>query len=225
MPNLYAVTIESIKEVHSLPGSWENDALRELLALAEVDDLGEIADADLLDMVLMVLQDLGNQKAGELVLEAVFGDAMRPGVRQNLVADLQEDEPWTDFAEVSQQRGIFVAVCLLQKAFPRRYGTPDALQLRVKVTAQSSAGAPPMQAPQADWLIRLLACGMSEHNIVHRLYADELKAGKFKEADGLIWDCQAVDADSDNSRTFDLTAAAQLFNSLSPGQAFKASVI
>ena len=174
----------------------------------------------------MVLQDLGNQKAGELVLEAVFGESMRPGVRQNLVDDLQEEEPWSDFAEVSQQRGIFIAVCLLQKAFPTRYGTPDAREIRVKIKPMASAGIAALKVPRADWLIRLLACGMSEHDVVHRLYGAELKTGEFKDAPGLIWDCEPVDdpACTDTSQTFDITASAQLFKSLTARQSFKAEI-
>jgi len=223
MPNTYQVSILSINEVHALTGTWDNDSLRTLLRLAEVDDLGDIADGDLLEISLMVLQDLGNQKAGELVLEVVFGNSMRPGVRQNLVDDLQENEPWNDFAEVSQQRGIFIAVCLLHKAFPTRYGTPDALKIRVKFQPLAKAGAV-LKAPRADWLIRMLARGMSEHAIVHRLYGDELRSGEFKDAPGLIWECEPVDdaTCNDASRTFDITASAQLFSSLTTGQSFTA---
>lgn len=226
MPNSYQVTIESISEIHSLTGTWDNDALRALMEQAEVDELGDIADADLLEMSLMVLQDLGNQKAGELVLEAVFGDSMRPGVRQNLVDDLQDAEPWNDFAEIHQQRGIFIAVCLLHKAFPTRYGTPDALKLRVRFLPPSSSGTAAINTPQAAWLIRILACGMSEHAIVHRLYETELHAGEFNDAKGLIWECEPVEDPSGTatSRTFDITASSQLFNTLSARQSFTAEV-
>lgn len=224
MPNSYKVSILSISEVHSLTGTWDNNSLRTLLELAEADDLGDITDGDLLDISLMVLQDLGNQKAGELVLEVVFGDRMRPGVRQNLVDDLQDSEPWGEFPEISQQRGIFVAVCLLHKAFPNRYSTPDALEVRVKFQPLSSSGAAVLKAPRADWLIRLLARGMSEHAIVHRLYSAELKSGEFKDAEGLIWDCEPVDeaAGTDTSRIFDITASSQLLNTLTVGQSFTA---
>ena len=226
MPGSYQVTVLSISEIHSLTGTWDNDVLRALLKLAEVDELGDIADADLLEITLMVLQDLGNQKAGELVLEAVFGDSMRPGVRQNLVDDMRDIEPWNDFAEISQQRGIFIAVCLLHKAFPTRYGTPDALKIRVRFQplAKSETMAP--GTPRADWLIRMLACGMSEYAIVHRLYGAELKSGEFKDAPGLIWECEPVEDPEGTgaSRTFDITAASQLFNTLTARQSFTAEV-
>lgn len=226
MPNSYQVTIISVSEIHTLTGAWNNDSLRALLELAEVDDLGEIADADLLEMSLMVLQDLGNQKAGELVLGAIFGDSMRAGVRQNLVDDLQDAEPWNDFAEISQQRGIFLAVCLLYKAFPTRYGTPDALKLRVRFRHLTSSGATALNTPQAAWLIRILACGMSEHAIVHRLYETELHSGEFSDAKGLIWEYEPVeDPDATaTSRTFDITGSSQLFNTLTARQNFTAAV-
>lgn len=226
MPSSYQVTILSINEIHTLTGSWGNDSLRALLELAEVDDLGEIAEADLLEISLMVLQDLGNQKAGELVLEAVFGDSMRPGVRQNLVDDLQDSEPWNDFAEISQQRGIFIAVCLLHKAFPNRYGTPDALKVRARFQPLAKSGTMTLETPRADWLIRMLACGMDENAIVHRLYGSELKTGEFKDAPGLIWECEPVEdpAGTETSRTFDITASSQLFNTLTARQSFTAEV-
>jgi hypothetical protein len=63
---------------------------------------------------------------------------------------------------------------------------------------------------------------MEEHAIVHRLYSAELKSGEFKDAPGLIWDCEPVDdaATKDNSRTFDITASRQLFNTLTTRQSF-----
>jgi hypothetical protein len=231
MANAFNVVIQSITEIHTLPGIWDDKALNALLALGDADDLGDLAGQDLLEMTLMVLQDMGNQKAGELVLEAIFGNSMRPGVRQNLIDDLQQDEPWSDFAEVSQQRGLFVAVVLLHQAFPTRYGTPDAQVLRINVQTKSPAGLAAMDTAEPAWLLRLLAGGMDDSNIVHRIYGDDLSAGPFKSAAGLIWGHETVPGPASSeptdpmTRTIDVTAASQLFNSLFVGQSFKASVI
>lgn len=227
MPNTFHVSVLSMEEVHSLTGAWGNEDLRKILELADADDIGEIADQDLEEICLMSLQDVGNQRAGEIVLEAVFGDGMRPGVRQNLVDDLQEDQPWNDFAEVSQQRGIFVAVCLLQKAFPTRYGTPDATRMTISVQAETSEGLSSIDPRQSAWIIRLLACGLSEYNIVHRLYKDELRKADFAEASGLVWGAMRIEqqpAEDTRTRAIAITASSQLFNSLAIGQQFKAVV-
>jgi hypothetical protein len=226
MPDSFDVSVLSQDEVHALTGDWDNEAFRNVLALADADDIGEIAEEDLEDICLMSLQDIGNQRAGEIVLEAVFGASMRPGVRQNLVDDLQEDQPWNDFAEVSQQRGIFVAVCLLHKAFPIRYGTPDATRLTVRIQAETSAGLTSIEPQNCAWLVRMLACGLSDDNIVHRLYGDELKKGAFTEAAGLIWQAEIAEEPTEDAltRTITIAASSNLFNSLSAGQHFKAVV-
>jgi len=226
LPNTFHVSLLSSDEVHSLNGEWGHEALRKILELADADDIGEIANDELEEICLMSLQDIGNQRAGEIVLEAVFGEGMRPGVRQNLVDDLQEDQPWNDFAEVSQQRGIFVAVCLLHKAFPTRYGTPDATRLTIRVQAETSAGLASIDPRQSAWLVRLLACGLSDDNIVHRLYGDELKKGEFTEASGLIWGAEIVEEPAEGALvwTMSIIASSQLFHSLTAGQQFKAFV-
>ena len=224
MPNKYKVSIVSKKDVHTLTGIWDADSLRCMLDLADADDIGEIADSDLLDIAVMVLQDLGNQKAGELVLEAVFGETMRPGVRQNLVDDLQENEPWSDFAEVDQQRGIFVAVCLLQQAFPNLYGTPDAVELGVNVKAGAAQDLAPLLELRPEWVVRLLSAGLDQHNILHRLYTDELVSGAFADAPGLIWQLQIGEVgDQGTSCNFTVIASTQLLGSLATGQEFSAA--
>jgi hypothetical protein len=88
----FQLSIEEWAEIHELLGSWPPGRLRNILELAEFDDA--VADEDCVEMALMALQDLDWRAAGELVLEAVFGDAMTAGVRQNLTDDLEDDRPW-----------------------------------------------------------------------------------------------------------------------------------
>lgn len=226
MTSPFEVSILSAEEVHSLPGIWPAEALRQLLVKAEIDDAKSIVESDLLEMALMALQDLGNQAAGELVLEIIFGDAMRSGVRQNLVDDLQETSPWDDFATVEQQRGLFIAVVLLHQAFPNRYGTPDALRLKFTVQALSEAGSTALAAATAPWLIRILSFGLSDSDVLHRLYEDDLRSGPFKDAPGLIWYCEADTATGSEGkpvkvRSLDMISSMLWFGTLGKRQTFR----
>lgn len=219
LPHIVNVSILSRDEVHTLADSWGAESLRRVLELADADDLGEVADSELEDICVMALQDIGNRRAAEVVLETVFAESMRPGVRQNLVDDLQEDQPWSDFGEISQQRGIFVAVGLLQKAFPTLYGTPDAVQLTLKVQADAALALNGGKPPSPAWVICLLAGVLGQDNILHRLYGDELKKRDFEFASGLIWELDSLDDQSGNERslTIIVTAASQLLGALSAG--------
>jgi len=225
MADKFEVDIVSARQVHSLPGIWTLETLRSLLTLAEYDGVDQIEEKDLLDMAIMAIQDLGNQRAGERVLEVIFGDTMRPGVRQNLVDDLQQDEPWEEFANVSQQRGLFMAVVLLQQAFPTRYAVPDALALRFSIRGPEGADNLARQAADPVWLVRLLARGMPETAPLNRLYEEEIESGAFPDAAGLVWHCEiqesvAERAAGDALIDVELIAPNMWFESLSKGQVF-----
>jgi len=223
MPESYQVTIQSLTEVHALPGMWTPEKLKTLLELADFDDIGQLADAELFDMSLLVLQDLDEQEAGELALEAVFGSTMRPGVRQNLVDDLREDQPWDDIAELAHQKGVFETMIILQQAFPNRYGTPDASCLHIKVVAERDSGIVAMNCEDPLWLTRLLAAGMNERDILLRLYAEEIARKEFPTAEHIIWHSKMLDADG-KQQTIEIMSSLRWIGSLSQGQEYRAVI-
>ncbi|XOV82821.1 MAG: hypothetical protein ACFHXK_18420 [bacterium] len=183
---LFSVLVQDIEEVHTLPELWDAKRLQKVLALADYDDV--VDESDLLDMVILVLQDLEEQVAGEIVLEAVFGDNMNRGVRENLVNDLKDDRPWEQFSRVDQQAGVFEAVVLLQMAFPHRYGVPDALKVRLNVRATDAhAGRALKQRPSPLLLLRLMAASMEDDTVLNRRYGQEMQMKGFPYADAIVW--------------------------------------
>lgn len=211
-------------EVHALPDSWPIAALREVLRLADFDDV--VSDEDAADMAAMSLQDLGERKASELVLEVVFGAAMSPGVRQNLWDDLQDDRPWEQFAHVDQQAGLFEAIVLLHRAFPRSFGNPDALRLRVEVSpVDSEARALLRQPPSPAFMLRLLAGGMDPSAVLKRLYEDDLAGDRFPDAAGILWRIEpAPPADPPGAaHVFDIYSSCQWLAPLEDRERWQAS--
>ncbi len=188
----FQLRIDQWAEIHSLPDSWPTAALRDVLRLADFDDA--VADDDVAEMAVMALQDLPPREASELVLEVLFGDAMSAGVRQNLSDDLGDDRPWEHYAGVSRQAGIFEAVVLLQRAFPRSFGVPDALRLRVEVQAKGEDGCAWLRSgPRPALLLRLFASGMEGGAILRRLYESELAGDRFPDANGILWRIDEVE--------------------------------
>lgn len=182
----YQLVLSDYTEIHRLPDSWPDSALRQVLEKAEFDD--PVSDPELLEMCLMVLQDLKPRRAALVVLEVVFGDRMRPGVRDNIAEELQQDRPWEDHAVIDQQRGLFESVVLLQQAFPTLFGTPDALQLTLDIRpADRDACGQLEQGLSAALLLRMLAAGMDEDATLRRLFDDALASTRFDEADAIVW--------------------------------------
>ena len=189
----FQLAIDHWSEIHEFPDSWPIARLREVLELLDYDD--PTSDEELSDTVLMLLDDRGPRKAAEVVLEAVFGDQMSAGVRQNIAEDLQEDEPWAQHAAVEQQAGIFAAVVLLERAIPKFFGHPEAVRFHLKV----SSSVPEAQAWLTDQvdaalILRLLAEGMDSDVTLNRLYEYELDGDWFPAAGDILWCVSKIDA-------------------------------
>jgi len=187
MPNAtFQRRIDDWVEIHELPGSWPSRGLREVLRLAEFDDA--VTDDEVPDMAVMALQDLDEREACDVVLKVVFGDAMTPGVRQNVTDDLFEDRPWEHFADVGKQAGLFDAVVLLQRAFPTHFGIPDAVRLRLNVRATNEETRSwLLRDPSPSLILRLLASGMEYGAVLKRLYEKELASDVLSSADAILW--------------------------------------
>jgi hypothetical protein len=207
----FHLRIDAWNEIHALPDCWPTGKLREVLALADFDDA--VSDEEVPEMVVMVLQDLELQQAGERVLEVVFGDSMKSGVRQNVVDDLQDDRPWEHFADVDKQAGLFEAVVLLQRAFPERFGIPDALRVRIGVRASDAETSRWLrEGASSALLLRLLASGMGDDAVLKRLYASELASDDFRDADAILWRVEELEAaagDDPASRLYELYSSWQ----------------
>ena len=176
----------SWKEIHELPDGWSPTRLLSLLDSLEV---GDVPEAEALEMTLLALQDLEPDEAAERVLDAVFGEAMRPGVKRNLSHELNEDRPWENFADISRHKGIFNAVVLLQQAFPREFDRPDAVAVSIQLDTESERGKAWLGASNLDpaFLLRVLAAGMEDRAVLNRLFGEALAGHSFAEAGDILW--------------------------------------
>lgn len=189
MSKPFRVTVLGLKKIYDLPGSWGEDDYRALLNRMEVDDVAEIDSRDLLDFVLMALQDLDPEDAGEQVLAYRLPNRVSRGSRQNIVQDLLEGQrPWEEHADIRLHAGIFAASLLLYQALPRLFPRPDMMRATLRLQAQTSAAKEMLaRPPEAAFVTRVLADGMDEHSILERLFDEQLAARSFPEAEGIIW--------------------------------------
>ncbi|MBC8426534.1 hypothetical protein H8E07_20655 [bacterium] len=202
----------SWKEIHALPDGWPSGQLQFLLKLLDVDG---VSDEEALDMAVLALQDRDHDEAAELVLETVFRESMRPGLRRNLSHDLTDERPWEDFADITQQAGIFNASVLLQQAFPLEYGVPDAVSVVVRLDTARDKGRVWLGDPKPDpaLLARILANGMDERAVLRRLFGDSLRGARFEEAHSILWR-SSRNAGMETAFDFTLFSSHQWFDPL-----------
>ncbi|MEZ4387166.1 MAG: hypothetical protein R3D98_06235 [Candidatus Krumholzibacteriia bacterium] len=185
-PRDFQAQLLAWQEIHELPDGWPGNRLLALLVRLEVDG---VAESEAADLALLALQDLAPDEAADRVLEVIFGDTMRGGVRRNLAHDLTGVRPWEEFADLSRQAGIFEAVVLLQKAFPRDYDRPDAVAVDLSLTTTSERGNAWLDAPTVDpaLLARIIAAGLDPRATLLRLFSASLAGPRFPEAAWILW--------------------------------------
>ena len=186
---LFNVSVIKLEKIVDMPGTWSEDDYRNLMRELEVEDIDEMAAGDLLDFLLMALQDLGAEDAGERVLAYRLKKPVSRGVRQNIVEDLLEGgREWEEMADIFLHADIFAACVLLYQAFPKLYPKPDMLRLDLRLEALAPQGKELLQQePEAAFVARVLADGMSEKSILERLYDEQLAGDRFPEAAGIVW--------------------------------------
>jgi len=136
----------------------------------------------------MALQDLEPEEAADHLLKVVFGEKLRPGVRQNMVHQLKGERLYEEFAGVDHHAAIFEASALLYQVFPRVYPRPTIARLTLRVAAANPAAEAALkQEPGAAMVARLVAAGMGEASVLRRLYTEQLAGKPFPEAPAIIW--------------------------------------
>lgn len=201
MSKPFVVSVLGLKKIHDMPNTWTDEDYRALLTRLEVDDIDEIESRDLLEFVLMALQDLEPEDAGDQVLAYKLGGDVSAGSRQNIVQDLLEGQrPWEELSDIRLHARVFAASLLLYQAMPRLFAKPDMLQLMLQLKARGAeAKALLARPPEAAFVTRVLADGMDEHSILERLFDEQLVAHSFPEADGIIWLAEFGEPDADGS--------------------------
>jgi len=189
MSKPFLVSVLALKKIFDMPGSWSEAEHRALLNQLEIDDVDEIENKDLLDFVIMALQDLEPEEAGDQVLACKLAGRVTAGSRQNIVQDLLEGQrPWEELSDIGLHARVFAAARLLYQAIPSLFPKPDMMQLTLRLQARNDEAKKILaEAPEAAFVTRVLADGMDEHSILERLFDEQLAARSFDEAEGIIW--------------------------------------
>lgn len=196
---LFDVSVTGLKKIDDLPGSWNDSDYRSLLQELEIGGVDDLGGSDLFDVLLMALQDLGTEQAGERVLAYRLKQRVSRGVRENIVQDLLEGQrAWEENSNIYLHADIFAACVLLHAAFPGDYPKPDMMRLDLHLWASGSTGKSLLaEPPETAFVTRLLADGMSEKSILERLFDEQLAGRDFPEAEGIVWQAEFSEHSAD----------------------------
>jgi hypothetical protein len=203
----FSVLVKQFQVLEEIDGAWHHDDFIALLDAMDYGDTSDLAAADAREMCLLSLQELEPEAAAGLLLKYRCGSRLNAGQIQNIANEMPEEKMWEEYADMSLHEQMFAVGSLLFQAFPRVFPEPDAVQVDLQVTSLSDAGRGLLEVALSEaCVVRLLAAGMDEHAVLHRLFEDQLRGKRFPEADTIVWIVRQTDGE-------DSTAALSVISS------------
>lgn len=182
-------TVERLSFQHlaALPNAWQNTDYLALLDKLSYENPEAIAPAELAEMTKLALTDLEPAEAAEVVLGHLAGEELTKGQTDQLAHQMQTEKLWEENPNFALHQKFFNATQLLYDAYNGKFPHPQAVEFKVKITAASPADLTLLDHDTAATLLRLLAPGLSDRALLHRLFSDQVAGGEFPEAASILW--------------------------------------
>ncbi|WP_439581628.1 hypothetical protein [Dyadobacter bucti] len=213
----FKVKVLSFEQIHELPGSWEKSDLINLLNAMDYDNPGEIKDAELKEMCMMSLTDFEPEEAAKIVLDYTIADRLTEGQINNLSHEILSEKLWEEYPELHLHPDLFRSTQLLYDAFNGKFPRAEAVRFSIEVEGNVSIFEENPEAP----IVRILAAGMSDRSLIHRLFSDQLAGEKFEEAKDILWQLNVV-SKSANTVTFDIVSSTYWLEEIKYADSFEA---
>ena len=203
------VTIEDINTIQEIENAWTNADYVELLDMMEFPDANKISDDELLEMLFMVINELKPHEAAEIILTYKFSDMLTKGQIENLAHEMVEDSANEEFADISMHYQLFNINRLLYKAYNGKVPNTKASVVNVNLKFAQNEKV----AITKEILLKAVSIGLSENNLVKRLFAKQLTGKvKFVEANSIIWEMEKLENGSFSFITSDYWINEEDFN-------------
>jgi hypothetical protein len=213
----FKVEILSFNTIHELPGSWETTDYLALLNSMDYANPEEIKESELKEMCLMALTDYEPAESAKIVLDYVIQDRLTDGQIENLSHEILTEKLWEEYPELSLHPDLFRATQLLYQAYNGKFPRTEAVQFQMKITGDTSVFEESAEAP----VVRLLAAGMSDHSLIHRLFADQVAGTTFREAESILWQLNTITSEAD-SVTYEVVSSSYWLDEIKYADSYEA---
>lgn len=213
----YKVKVVSFEHIQELPGSWEKNDLVNLLTAMDYDNPAEISDAELKEMCMMSLTDYEPDEAAKVVLNYTIDGRLTDGQIENLSHEILTEKLWEEYPELPLHPDLFRSTQLLYDAFNGKFPRAEAVRFTVEIEGDVEIFNENPEAP----ILRILAAGMSDRSLIHRLFSDQIEGKQFKEAKDILWQLNVV-SKTETTVTYDIVSSSYWLDDLKYADSFEA---
>lgn len=184
----YKIKIENIHTVDEIKEYWTNEDYVQLLGKFDYPDAEDTGTEGLRELLFMAITDFGPSEAARVVLSYKLGEHLSEGQIDQISNDMLDDKVCEEYPEMELQAALFHINQLMFKAYNGKFPSSSATIIECSITSLDKNND---IALTKEMVLRLLNDGLSDRNIVKRLFEEQLQGNAyFPEAENIIWDLQ-----------------------------------
>jgi len=186
----YQVEIKNIDTVNEVEGYWSDEDLIQLLGKFNYPDGATAEKSTLPELLEMAISDYEANEAAQIVLEYKLGDELSEGQIEQISNNMLIDKVCEEYPEIHLQGRLFHVNQLLFKAYNGKFPNAKASVVHFSMTPTDGE----VQKLTAENVLKLLNKGLSDRNLIKRLFEDQMSQNiSFPEAESIIWELTTED--------------------------------
>ena len=183
----YLVKINDVKTTSNLEGAWSNNDFKELLARFEFPDADQVKTTELKEYLFMAIADFEPNEAAAILLDYKLSDTLNEGQIDNLSHEMLRVKVSETYTEIELHHELFNINQLLYEAYNGKFPQVSVNIVEIEITDEQNN----QEEVTKETALKALSCGLSENNLLNRLFGDQLEGkAPFPEADGIVWELQ-----------------------------------
>ena len=185
MKTKYIINIANVQTVDEIREYWSNEDYISLLDKFNYPDAQESKPENLRELLFMAITDFEPSEAAKVVLEYKLGDQLSDGQIEQISNDMLMDTVCEEYPDMDLQAPLFHITQLLFKAYNGKFPSSSATIINCSITSADTKDS----SLTKEEILRLFNDGLSDRNIVKRLFADQMEGQvAFPEAEDIIWE-------------------------------------
>lgn len=183
----YKIKIENVYTVDEISEYWTNEDYIQLLGKFDYPDAEDTGTESLRELLFMAMTDFEPSEAARVVLGYKLGEHLSDGQMDQISNDMLNDKVCEEYPEMELQSALFHINQLLFKAYNGKFPNSSATIIECSITSLDDNKT----TLTKEMVLRLFNDGLSDRNIVKRLFEEQIKENAdFPEAENIIWDLQ-----------------------------------
>ncbi|GAB2777394.1 hypothetical protein [Salinimicrobium soli] len=188
----YMITIEEVQSVDEIKEFWTNEDYVQLLEKFDYPNAEDTGSESLRELLFMAIADFEPSEAAGIVLKYKLEKELTEGQIDQISNDMLLDKVCEEYPEMELQAPLFHINQLVFKAYNGKFPSSSATIIKCRINSQDE----PEKNLDKEIILRILNDGLSDRNIVKRLFEEQMKGNlEFPEAENIIWDLQNPEKD------------------------------